>query len=352
MMYLREETEYYRAKMKAAKAVHKGWVKPADLPSNAEIRDQVQAFAMVHEGSRQTETLREMRIEALRMMRMLRRFHPRLIGSVLTGHIRHGSDIDLHCFCDSVESIRGELEFHGIANKLEEKRIVKSGERQLYRHIYIHDRFKFELTVYPTNKLSHVFKSSITGKAIERMSIAEFEKFLVFEYDNIDLDYEIDQAEEKIDRFQLYASLLLPLENVKQNVQYHPEGDALYHSLQVFDLACDRLPYDEEFLLAALLHDVGKAINPYDHVNAGVDSLMGFITERTEWLIANHMLAHKIADKSIGARQHRRLRENESYDELVMLGECDREGRVCGVETTDLDDALEYIREISDSFQV
>ena len=41
---------------------------------------------------------------------------------------------------------------------------------------------------------------------------------------------------------------------------YHPEGDALYHSLQVFDLACEESPYDEDFLLAALLHDVGKAM--------------------------------------------------------------------------------------------
>ena len=34
-------------------------------------------------------------------------------------------------------------------------------------------------------------------------------------------------------------SLLLPLENVKGRLKYHPEGDALYHSLQVFDLARD-----------------------------------------------------------------------------------------------------------------
>ena len=40
----------------------------------------------------------------------------------------------------------------------------------------------------------------------------------------------------------------------------HPKGDALYHSLQVYDLACDEMPYDEEFLLAALLHDVGKGL--------------------------------------------------------------------------------------------
>ena len=39
LMYQRQESEYYRAKMKAARYCYKGWVKPADLPSNAEIRD-------------------------------------------------------------------------------------------------------------------------------------------------------------------------------------------------------------------------------------------------------------------------------------------------------------------------
>ena len=70
------------------------------------------------------------------------------------------------------------------------------------------------------------------------------------------------------DRFGVYRRLLLPLEKVMQKPQYHPEGDALYHSLQVFDLAHDELPYDEEFLLAALLHDVGKGIDPQDHIGA------------------------------------------------------------------------------------
>ena len=49
---------------------------------------------------------------------------------------------------------------------------------------------------------------------------------------------------------------------------------------RVFALARDELPYDEEFLLAALLHDVGKAIARQDHVAAGLDALDGFITAR------------------------------------------------------------------------
>ena len=65
----------------------------------------------------------------------------------------------------------------------------------------------------------------------------------------------VEEVVEQVDRFRLYESLLLPLENVKQDPRYHPEGDALYHSLQVFQLAREALPYDEEFLTAALLHE-------------------------------------------------------------------------------------------------
>ena len=42
-----------------------------------------------------------------------------------------------------------------------------------------------------------------------------------------------------LDRFAIYKMRLQPLEAVKQNARYHPEGDALYHSLQVFELARD-----------------------------------------------------------------------------------------------------------------
>src|SRR5262249_60365467 len=80
MMYQRLETEYFTAKRKAAKQLGVDYRhRPGDLPANSEIRDQIQAFARMHEGPKRLDKLLEMRLAALRMMRLLARFRPRLI---------------------------------------------------------------------------------------------------------------------------------------------------------------------------------------------------------------------------------------------------------------------------------
>jgi predicted HD phosphohydrolase len=349
-MYFRHESEYYRAKHKAAQRICKGWVKPSDLPSNAEIRDEIQSFARLHEGQQRTDNLQLMRLTALRVMRMLERFQPRLIGSTLTGHVRQGSDIDLHLFSNSLESITSVLDEQMLFYDVERKRVRKNGEERIFTHIHLKDTFPIELTVYAAHLAQHVFKSSITGKPIERASIAQLEELLAEHYPQLSINESLQDMEDQPDRFQVFYALLLPLEDVKQHPKYHPEGDVLYHSLQVFDLACDQLPYDEEFLLAALLHDVGKGIDPHDHVASGLEALEGFISERTAWLIEHHMEAHRILDGTIGSRAHRRLRENESYEELLLLCGCDRAGRVAGVQTMELEQALEYVRDLDYSF--
>lgn len=155
-------------------------------------------------------------------------------------------------------------------------------------------------------------------------------------------------AADNFDRFHFYAILLAPLEKVIQNSDTHPEGDALYHSLQVFKLARDRLPYDEDFLLAALLHDVGKAIDPRDHVVAGLAALNGFISPRTAWLIEHHGEANQLRRGTLGLRARRRLEANESFEELMDLSECDREGRQRGMVVPEVEEALEYIRQLDE----
>src|SRR5882724_7753611 len=239
LMYARTESEYFTAKRKAAQRVCRGSVKPSDLPSNAEIRDLIQEFARTHEGESRTANLTEMRLAALRLMRLLCRFRPRLIGSVMTGHTRKGSDIDLHLFSDHIEPVTSALEEEGLQYDVERKHITKHGESRTFVHVHVFDVFNFELTVYPEDKAHYVFKSSITGKPIERASTRELEELIAREHPEVSIDEAIAEQEETVDPYALFRLLLLPLENVKQNPKHHPEGDVLYHLLQVFELARD-----------------------------------------------------------------------------------------------------------------
>jgi hypothetical protein len=169
---------------------------------------------------------------------------------------------------------------------------------------------------------------------------------------------EMGSLAENLDRFATYKMRLEPLEGVKQNPKLHPEGDALFHSLQVFHLAREIRPYDEELLLAALLHDVGLAIDPQNHVAAGIEALRGSVTDRTLWLIEHH---HDLAprrdrstsgkeatpqtrDRPLPARLQREISESEYAEDLRLLRELDQAGRVPGQPVDTLDEVLAYLQ--------
>ncbi|WZP00687.1 phosphohydrolase [Isosphaeraceae bacterium EP7] len=148
-----------------------------------------------------------------------------------------------------------------------------------------------------------------------------------------------DRLADVIDRFAVYKLRLLPLESVKQDPRRHPEGDALYHSLQAYEQARAVRPYDEEFLLAALLHDVGKAVDPRDHIAAGVDALRGSVTPRTLWLVGHQ--------KDAAGRGVARASAPESADwleDLALLREVDEAARVPGVSVPTVEEALDALR--------
>ncbi len=148
-------------------------------------------------------------------------------------------------------------------------------------------------------------------------------------------------------RFEIYTELLRPLAEVKQDVQTHPEGDVLYHSLQVFQLVEEQVPYDEELLTAALLHDVGKAIDRRNHLPATLSALERIVTERTLWLIENMPVAQSLSRGTLGVRARNRLEAAEDFDELTILANSDLAGRQRGVVVPDIADAIKSLRELS-----
>ena len=217
---------------------------------------------------------------------------------------------------------------------------------RVFTHIHVYDRFAYELTVYAEDQAHYVFRSSITGKAIERASVAELEAFLREEYPDLDLEGELQAEENTEDPYLVFRRLLLPLENVQQSPVHHPEGDVLYHLLQVFELAKQHRPYDVEFMQAALLHDVGKGIDPHDHVAAGLDVIEGLITERTRFFIEHHMHALEYKAGKLGAKLKAELRASPDFDDLMLLRELDTAGRVPGAMVGTVDEALDFIKEV------
>ena len=151
------------------------------------------------------------------------------------------------------------------------------------------------------------------------------------------------------DRFLRYTELLRPLADLQQDPETHPEGDALYHSLQVFVLAEEALPYDEEFLTAALLHDVGKAIDRREPLAATLAALEGLVTPRTAWLIEHLPTAHAQRSGTLGIRAIRRLNAHDDHEELALLAECDREGRRPGLDVPEIEQAIERLIQLGEA---
>src|SRR5207247_555016 len=125
-----------------------------DLPSNREIREQIRLLANLYEGDDRLRHLKDMRLAGLKMMRLLAAFHPRLIGSTVTGHVRKGSDIDIHVFSDDAAAITEILDVHNYRYDVERKRVIKHNLERVFTHIHVHDDFTYELTLYPRDQVN------------------------------------------------------------------------------------------------------------------------------------------------------------------------------------------------------
>ncbi|MCO4745582.1 MAG: hypothetical protein KC912_12390 [Proteobacteria bacterium] len=176
LMYFEGVGQYFDAKRIASRRVLGAqWktvrFRPGGLPSNGEIRAALLELAELSEGEDRSRRLAAMRIEALAVMRALDTFHPRLIGSVWSGHVRRGSDIDLHVFTESRESLEMDLWTRGWAFETQEVCIRVGTEFRTFQHVHLLERpFPVELSVYALAERRVVTRSSVDGQSIDRVS--------------------------------------------------------------------------------------------------------------------------------------------------------------------------------------
>src|SRR5262245_1166576 len=65
--------------------------------------------------------------------------------------------------------------------------------------------------------------------------------------------------------------------------------DRLHHSLQTATLAL-RDGRDEEYVVCALLHDIGDTLGPYNHSHVAAALLQPFVSEANHWMVQHHAI--------------------------------------------------------------
>lgn len=181
IMYEEGVSEYRDAKRKAARQFgsEKALSLGSHLPSNSEIHGELQRLIGLYEEQVLPERLMRLRLQALRQMEILASFRPYLVGSVLSGAVTERSDIDLHLFADSCETVEELLHREGIPFEQEVVTIRHGGEFFEYPHIYLDDEgVVVECTVYPLEDIHRVPKSSITGRPMERANAKRLIKLI------------------------------------------------------------------------------------------------------------------------------------------------------------------------------
>ena len=182
IMYGEDVKQYFTAKRLAAKRLlgrsssKSLRYRPQDLPSNGEIQRALLELVDEIEGSVRTRRLFAMRIVALEAMAELEMFSARLIGSVATGHVRSGSDIDLHVFAEHPAEVEARVRELGWTYETQHVNIMKHGKVMEFTHVLVADVFPLELTVYAPNELAHRPRSSTDGKPIVRIRSATLRK--------------------------------------------------------------------------------------------------------------------------------------------------------------------------------
>lgn len=114
---------------------------------------------------------------------------------------------------------------------------------------------------------------------------------------------------------------------VPQLYEHHPEGDVFDHSVQAYFWAL-RETSDTDLILAALLHDVGKAAGLDGHDDIGSDMIRPYTSHKTTWLVSQHMRVWTLLNGEMRRPgKVKALATHPWFPELVLLARWDKMAR-------------------------
>jgi hypothetical protein len=347
LLQQRKEPDYHAARRKAARWFSRQRVSRADMPSYGEIQQEVFALTGLFSSERQHSALNEMRLVARDLLALLNDFQPQLKGSAITGPVMPGAEIELVVSVGDWSEISVVLFDAG--HRFEQRR---DGSLTFF------DRYRCVVSqAQPTapedtdSKRQQTQQTQLDLGGLDHLLATETarEQRLAAQQQGFDREDEGDEDEDGYhpDFFPTVQMMLNNLESIRLDPAKHPEGDLLYHTLQVYELGLAERPYDEEFLLACLLHDIGVALDRRHPLEAAWQAIGQLVTPRTWFFIENR--AEAVEYLATG-RIRGTLKRSEDFEELVLLAKCDVKGRVRGAKVSTVEEALEYVEGLSSAW--
>ena len=169
---------YRVAKQKAAERI--GINSRHALPANKEIEQALRAYQDCYGGEQHTRHLEFLRETAVKVMRALELFCPRLVGPVLEGTADRHSRVSLQLFNDPPDEVLMYLGGKGLSYRQEERKIRwHDGSHRLIPLVITDaDGIAVELALFSSIDLRQAPPSPVDGRPQKRAPLADVECLL------------------------------------------------------------------------------------------------------------------------------------------------------------------------------
>ena len=148
------------------------------LPSNYEVAVELDRLSAYMEGSERDRRLVNMRKVALKVMKLLKDFDPRLTGSVWRGTAHKDSDIDILVYYSDPEVIAERVSALGSIISVDDQTFYVEGAPQKATHVTLRiDENEVELVVRPPEEKIQE-RCEIYGDIKRGLSVVELERLM------------------------------------------------------------------------------------------------------------------------------------------------------------------------------
>ena len=167
--------DFHAAKRKAAERLN--LPEGQHLPSNPEIEQALSEHLQLFHSRDLPQTLQRLHRLAVQAMRLLERFEPRLVGSLLTGHVTRFSEIQIHVIADAPERVAFLLQENSIPYEETSKRLRYGGDRSAIVPVYgfLAEDTAIEVSVLTPAAAREAPLSPVDGRPMKRATLKEVE---------------------------------------------------------------------------------------------------------------------------------------------------------------------------------